>query len=64
MPLGEYLGRRDEEHVARWLAAMWEGRGALQNALPSPEQTSPAVECGWPGCFIAAIISRDESATC
>ena len=28
MPLGEHLGRRDAEHVSRWLNAMWAGRRA------------------------------------
>jgi hypothetical protein len=28
MPLGEYLGRRDQEHISRWLAAQWAGRRA------------------------------------
>jgi len=28
MPLGEYLGRQDEEHLSRWLNAMWAGRRA------------------------------------
>jgi hypothetical protein len=28
MPLGEYLGRRDEEHLSRWLNAMLAGRRA------------------------------------
>ena len=38
MPLGEYLGRRDPEHLNRWLSAQWEGRrkapkcGALTRA--------------------------------
>ena len=38
MPLGEYLGRRDPEHLNRWLLAQWEGRrkapkcGALTRA--------------------------------
>jgi hypothetical protein len=28
MPLGAYLGRREHEHVSRWLAAQWAGRRA------------------------------------
>jgi hypothetical protein len=28
MPLGEYLSRRDEEHLSRWLSAMMAGRRA------------------------------------
>ena len=28
MPLGEHLGRKDEAHIMRWLAAQWAGRRA------------------------------------
>lgn len=38
MPLGEHLGRRDAEHVSRWLNAMWAGR----RAAPRCEGTTQA----------------------
>ena len=62
MPLGDYLGRRDREHLARWHAALMAGRRAAPSATRSRGMVALPPRPSLPAQTIAATISMVASA--